>query len=208
MSSLWNEKLAEFREQVSSAAPTPGGGSAAMVSAALGCGLLIMATEISLAREDANQKLAARRALLIEYKEKLSVHADRDVEVYEGYVAARKLPKTTQSELAERDIRLGDALRSAADAPVQAAEDIIGTLACAEEIAPLVHAGILSDVGAGAALLHGALEASLYTLHANIRGMKSSEEKIKYATLLGKLAKQAEKHGNEIARIVSSRLGE
>jgi formiminotetrahydrofolate cyclodeaminase len=206
MSSLWNEKLAAFREQVASASPTPGGGSAAMVSAALGCGLLIMSAEVSLARENADPKLKDYVSHLRKYHEKLAAHADQDITVYEGYVAARKLPKITQAEIAERDMRLSEALRSAADAPIAAAEDIIATLGYAQKLAPLVNITILSDVGAGAALLHGALEATLYTLQANIRSMKSTEEKMQYAKALLKLAKQAEEHGNEIARIVSSRL--
>jgi formiminotetrahydrofolate cyclodeaminase len=206
MSSLWNEKLAAFREQVASATPTPGGGSVALVSAVLGCGLLIMATEISLARPEAEKGLEKGLERLREYKEKLSEHADNDVSVYAEYTAARKLPKETQTELAERDARLAEALNHAAEAPVAASKDIIATLEVAEEIAPLVHTGILSDVGAGSALLQGALEASLYTLHANIRGMKTVHEKEKYAHILSSLAKQSEERGNAIARIVNSRL--
>jgi formiminotetrahydrofolate cyclodeaminase len=210
MSAIWDKNLTEFRNAIASAAPTPGGGSVAMVAATFGCGLLIMAAEISLARKNVDPetalKLQGSIKILRGYTDKFSSHADQDVAVYQDYVEASKLPKTTQTEMAERDARLEQALRVAADVPVSAAQDILATLSRARELAPFIHSNVISDIGAGAALLHGALEASFYTLQANIHTMKTASEKMRYANLLGNMAKQAEGDGNEIARIVSARL--
>ena len=50
--SLWDLGLAELRRQTASDSPTPGGGSTAMVSAALGMGLVLMALRVSARKLD------------------------------------------------------------------------------------------------------------------------------------------------------------
>ncbi len=173
--SIWNKKLAEFRDELASAAPTPGGGSAAMVGAALGCGLLLMAAEIGAARADAAEELKAAIPPLRKLLQKLSAHADRDIDAYAAYVAARKLPAGTAEEKDRRDAALNLALREAAEAPAASAEDALQALALALPLAETVQLGVLPDVGAGAALLGGGVEAALYTLNSNIRLMKDRE---------------------------------
>lgn len=188
--SIWNEELRTFRDRVASADPAPGGGSAAMVGAALGCGLVIMAVEISAAKNsgpELDRALLDLKKLLL----KISAHADLDISAYEGYVAARRMPKSTLEEESARSAALNSALQAAAEAPVLALEDCLLALEAAERIRPLVSAGVLSDVGAGAALLFGGIEAALFTLDSNIRLMKDQARKEDFSDKREKFAARA-----------------
>ena len=103
---LWNQSLAAFRDATASAEPTPGGGSVAMVGAALGLGLVIMALEITQRKPEPGTEtevadlLARARKLL----DALSRHADEDVAVFRAYMSALKLPKQTDAEKAAQAV--------------------------------------------------------------------------------------------------------
>src|SRR5205807_2479517 len=109
---LWSQQLSAFRDAIASAAPTPGGGSVSMVNATFGLGLVIMALEITAKKPEPGSEMRLKelldeaRRLLAE----LSAHADADVAVFEGYMAAAKLPNKTDEEKARRKQARQDAL--------------------------------------------------------------------------------------------------
>jgi len=167
---LWDTGLAGFREAIASAAPTPGGGSVAAVSATLGLGLVIMALEISANRKDALQPeenaalVAQARGLMA----RMSGDADDDVSAFAGYMAALKLPKQTDEEKAVRREALQAATRRATEAPLAAARHMVEALRLAAKAGPLSHTHVVSDVGAGTGLLDGALKAVLFNVDVNL----------------------------------------
>src|SRR6516164_2939024 len=125
---LWTQSLAQFRDAVASDAPTPGGGSVAMVSAAFGLGLVVMALEITHKKQEPGPEadevaglLAKARALLA----RLAEHADEDVRVFDAYMSALRLPKQTDEEKAARKTAMQQALVNATRAPLAAARDAV-----------------------------------------------------------------------------------
>lgn len=204
--SIWQEELQKFRDVLASSEPAPGGGSAAMVSAALGCGLFMMSAEIALAREGASAELPGILKELGDLMQKISAHADEDISAYENYVAARKLPKDTEEEKSFREAAMKEALRRAADAPALAAADALSALKAGSRLVPLVPAGILSDVGGGAALLLGGINSALFTLQSNIRLTKDAERKAELTALKEKLSAEARNISAEIERAVEEKL--
>ncbi|NNG06077.1 MAG: cyclodeaminase/cyclohydrolase family protein, partial [Inquilinus sp.] len=107
--SLWDWGLAEFRDRTASDAPIPGGGSAAMVSAAIGLGLVLMALRVTA------RKASDKTALtpLIDGGDRLlaelSAHADADIAVFDAYMKALKLPRGSEAEKAARRAAIADA---------------------------------------------------------------------------------------------------
>lgn len=167
---LWNTSLADFRDATASPEPTPGGGSVAAVSAALGLGLVIMALEISVRRKDASH-IETTHALLDQARTllaQLTSDADSDILAFQAYMAALKLPKQSDQEKRERKEALQLATRGATEAPLQAARHILHALEIAQSAIPLTHIHVLSDVGAGAALLQGASTAVLLNVDINL----------------------------------------
>jgi len=171
---LWNATLADFRERIASISPTPGGGSVASVCATFGLGLLVMALEIT--RRKVNDGELAEtateaRALLV----KLAAHADRDVAVFQRYMEALALPRSTDAEKSARRAALAERALAAAEAPLEAAGDMLRALSIAERSTRLARAELASDVLGGADLLSGSIAAVLRNVDINLAALANDE---------------------------------
>ncbi|HEY2736655.1 MAG TPA: cyclodeaminase/cyclohydrolase family protein, partial [Polyangiales bacterium] len=114
---------------------------------------------------------AELEALLVEARallERLSEHADRDVQVFEAYMRALRLPKASESEQTERRAALRAATKVATEAPLMAAEDHLRALVLAARASGSIESNVRSDLYAGADLLLGATKASLRSVDINL----------------------------------------
>jgi len=206
MDSVWNSNLNDLLNEVASDRPTPGGGSVSMVAAALGAGLIIMALEVSAKKKNAPPEISDRLKELRELMAALKTAADADIAVFNAYMAARNLPQETPEEKAIREEMMALALRDATAAPIEAAENILKALEIGEQAAVLSHIGIVSDVGAGAALLEGALRAGLLSVDINFPWLKDKDFADSALRRRGELAAEGKKRAQAIADAVGKRL--
>jgi len=126
--SLATRSLTEFSDSLASAEPVPGGGSASAIAGSFAGSLLAMVARLSVDRPKyaAFQNTHGRalatgergRTVLLEL-------ADADARAYAGFAAARKLPKETAAEIAERD----EATRVAARASTEVPLSVVGECA-------------------------------------------------------------------------------
>jgi formiminotetrahydrofolate cyclodeaminase len=177
---LWTRSAQDLLDATSSRQPTPGGGSVAALGGAFGAGLVAMAARISLhkahkAGQTPDPALTAAPDKLEEVQGRLQRLADEDVAVFRGYVDATRLPRSTEQEKAERRAALDRAGEAARAAPLGTAQACVEALELAGSTLPHAHPEVISDVGAGAALLRGALEAALLTLDINLRHLEAGE---------------------------------
>jgi len=203
---LWDQSLGAFRDATASAAPTPGGGSVALVSASLGLGLVVMALEIS-ARKPTPGTEAELTDLLARARKRLDAlgrHADEDVAVFRALMSTYKLPKQTDEEKTARKQAIQEATVSATRAPLAAARDAVAALELAEGAVALAKADVVSDVGAGAALLGGAVTAVLLNVDINLPGLGDATLKESFAKERGTLAGRAA----ALAAGIVARVGE
>jgi methenyltetrahydrofolate cyclohydrolase len=194
MTSLWDQTLGAFRDAVASDAPTPGGGSVAMVSATMGLGLVVMALEITRKKQRSGPETDERDALLTRCRQELVVlsrHANEDVQVFNDYMAALRLPKGTPEDKASRKQAMQKALVRATRAPLAAAMSAVFALEAADHAASLAGDQVVSDVGAGASLLGGAVAAVLLNVDINLAGVADPELKESFATERADLAARA-----------------
>jgi methenyltetrahydrofolate cyclohydrolase len=171
MTTVWDLTLAEFRWKTASHEPVPGGGSVAMVSASLGMALVIMALEITLRNPKTRPPHGNAERLLARAKAHLAVlgeHPDADIDAFNAYMTALRLPKRNPTEAKERAFAMQQALHLATSRPLAAARDAIAGLDLALEIANSVTSHLMSDVGAGATLLGGAVSAVLLNVDINV----------------------------------------
>ena len=173
--SLWELSAAELLARTASSSPTPGGGSVAAVSGALGLGLVVMALEITAQRHGAAPEVAELLAQLRPQLAALKAHPDADVAAFEGYMAALALPKADAEQKAERKQARQAAALAATQAPLAAARDLLAALELVEQAAGLAHRTIVSDVGAGAYLLGAALQATLLNVDINLSSLPEGE---------------------------------
>jgi formiminotetrahydrofolate cyclodeaminase len=172
------ETLAGYLDKLGSAAPTPGGGSAATVVAALAAALVAMVARItyenpkfaSVANEAgslAHEADSLRRELLEARSE--------DEAAYGAVVAAMALPRADAGERAQRTAALQAALGGAAAAPLHAAGLAVTALRLAARAGALGNANLQSDVVCAAAFARAALEAAAANVRVNHHYMKDAE---------------------------------
>ena len=205
---LWDLDLATFVDRTASADPTPGGGSAAMVSAAIGIALVVMALRVTAAKSEDADAIDPLLRAGERLREELAAHATADFDVFEGYMAALRLPKKSEEEKSQRRERLAQARIAATEVPLNAAHGALDGLDIARQAAHVCDAGIVSDVGAGAALLNGALTATLYNVDINLRGMDDASRRDEYLISRERLERSAAERHDTIRRVVGSRLGQ
>lgn len=162
--------LETYLEALASDAPTPGGGSAATIVAALAASLVAMVARITrknlsyAAKAAAADEVIARADAL---RAELIAARTEDEEAYARVVCAQALPKATPAEKAERGAALQEALAGAAGAPLRAAELALRALRLSVEAAELGNAHLASDVACAAIFARAALAASAANVRVN-----------------------------------------
>ena len=165
--------LAAFR----SSDPTPGGGSAAALSGAVGASLLAMVAGLprpaAATPEDASrlQRAGARCAELAVQLEGL---IDRDSQAYNRVVSAYRLPKGTDDEKAVRGSRIQDALREAIEAPLDVMRASREALEQGFVVARFGNANAASDVQVGLEMLKAGLTAARLNVEINLGSVKDA----------------------------------
>jgi formiminotetrahydrofolate cyclodeaminase len=157
----------------SSDAPTPGGGTAAALSAAMGAALAEMCAALTLPKEkyatshDAVRPIAgaARRA-----RQEFLWLAREDSEAYDAVVAARSLPRETDAQRSARARRMAESTRLAAEVPMRTARAAFRLLATLPDLAAKGNPNVASDAGTAALLLEAATQAALVNVAINLPG--------------------------------------
>lgn len=164
---LWNLTARELADQTASAAPTPGGGSVAAISGALGASLIRMAIAIT-AKKTESAELSSIAERLDAASETIALGADEDVAMFDELMAAYRLPKETEHEKAERQCVIEAAAVKATRAPLRAATAMVDAMEVASEARDAAARNVVSDVFAGVDLLAGAVRAALHTVDINL----------------------------------------
>jgi len=150
--------LGAFVDELASAQPVPGGGSASAVAAALAAGLVAMVAALSVGRPkyahygETHARAAAEGTSL---KDRLLELADEDSAAYAHFAAAMKLPRETEAEQAARKTALQAAARTAANVPLACIRACLEVVVAAESLAGRCNLNASSDL-AVASLLAGA----------------------------------------------------
>jgi len=164
-----NESLKTYSDALASGNPTPGGGSAAALVGALGAALNSMVANFTVGREKFAAVDAQVRDLLAE-SERLRVHLERlaqaDTEAYAQVSAAYKMPRDTDDEKTARQAAIQEALKAAAQVPMQAVRACHRVLEIANELLTTGNPNLITDVGVAARFALAALECA--TLNAEI----------------------------------------
>lgn len=165
----------EYLEQLASSAPTPGGGGASALAAALGIALGNMVGSLTLGKkkyadveadiERLNAKAQAVRAALLDL-------AAADEKAFEPLSRAYAIPK----EAAGRDEVMEAALLTAAGVPMEIMRKTAEALVLIGEYAKKGSKLVISDAGCAAALCRAALSSAALNVFVNTGLMKDREK--------------------------------
>lgn len=169
------ESLDEYLTRLASDEPVPGGGSAATIVGAMGAALVAMVARICTANPKYAEYAGDARQIVVEsddVRARLSSARDRDERAFGEVVAAQHLPKNTPDEKTARREALENALRAAAEAPLNAAALALEALRLADRVLLIPNRSLASDAGCAAEFAAAALAACAYNVRVNHHYMR------------------------------------
>ena len=170
-----SQSLDGFLTELSSRNPTPGGGTAAGLAAAMGAALFEMVANVVSGRDDVEkQRLIAFVTDCEAFRAEFLAMMDRDSVAFEGYMASTKLPKTTDAEKTARRDAMQEALRSSTRSPLALAVRICDFTDLLENTFSDAPKSIASDLYVGAAMLEAAFAGAIANVYVNLAYIKDT----------------------------------
>ena len=172
-------QLLEYLDDLASAKPTPGGGSTAALSGAMGVALVCMVARLTLGKAE---YAAAHKEVeeIVQHAEVLrarfQVLMSEDMEAYGRLSACFKLPKASSEEKAIRARAIQSSLRDAALVPLEIAERAVELVHYCRRIAEIGNKNVLSDIATGSTLASAAASGASWMVRVNIQGLKDQAQ--------------------------------
>ena len=185
---IQDSSIEQFLEALASQSPTPGGGSVAAITAAMGAALVSMVCNLTLGKPayaeletDMQRTLDTATGL----RTRLLELVEADVAVFDQVMAAYRLPRASEAERQNRSEVIQAALRAATEVPLTCAGLCLEIIRLSEWIAANGNAGVITDAGAAALTAYAALRSSELNVRVNTKNLK---DQAFVSTCLGQLA--------------------
>jgi glutamate formiminotransferase / formiminotetrahydrofolate cyclodeaminase len=160
-----------FLEELASASPTPGGGSAAAFTGAQAAALASMVARLTIGKKKyLGVELEMRQVLEIaeNFRRKLTQAISEDSQAFEAVMSALKLPKSTLDEIGIRDKAIRTSSLMASEIPLKTAEYTLEVLKQLTTVAEKGNLNAISDAGTGGALAMAALAGAGANIRINL----------------------------------------
>ena len=169
------KSLREYLDDLASDRPTPGGGSTAALSGAMGAALTCMVARLTLGKVDYAEVQSEIEAI-IERAEGLRTRFQQliqtDIEAYGQLSACFKLPRTTSEEKITRTKAIQERLVEAALVPLEIAERAAELIQYCQRVAEIGNKNVLSDIGVAATLAFAAGSGASWMVKTNMQILK------------------------------------
>ncbi len=140
-------------------------------------------------------------------KAKLQAAVKEDAEAFDGYMAARRLPRDTEEQKSDRIKAIQAASIQAALVPLQVTRDTFAVLKLAVKAASIGNVNAISDAGTAAAFCRAAIKGAGLNVRINLLGLEKETQAARMLTELENIEKQAEKLSEEMSAILNNRGG-
>ena len=200
--------LTEFQSVLASEDPTPGGGTASAVALGQAGALACMVSKLTLASNKwengwpiANETLSIANPIL----ERAGQLANEDSESFDAVMAAYRMPKSTEDEIAVRRQSILESTLQATLVPLETAEHAVKLLALLPNLAKYGNANAVTDVGVAGLLASAAAKGALFNVTINLGGLNESQKE-QIELKVHHLTEQARTLSREIMDVVKSKL--
>jgi methenyltetrahydrofolate cyclohydrolase len=207
---ITQRSIESFLDELASAAPTPGGGSAAAIIGAMGAALLSMVCNVTLGKkglEAAESDMKAVREESELLRARLTAMVAADIAAFDGLMAAYRLPKSSDEEKVRRAEAIQSNLRAATETPLACARACAEVVVLARRAADKGFAGVISDAGVGVLAANSALRSAALNVYINAPSLKdrafATAAIAEIETLLDRCARESE----AVLDAVRGRLG-
>ena len=168
---LKEQKINDFLEKLSSSSPTPGGGSVSAIIGAVSSALISMVANLTVGKEKYKDSWAKMEDVLQEVtslRSEFLALADSDIEAFNGFMAALRLPKETDTEKKLRAEAMEEASKKATLVPLQIVETCEKVSRLSLETAKFGNKMAATDAAIGAILAYAAAKSASYNVLINL----------------------------------------
>ncbi len=168
----------EFVDVLSTASPTPGGGSVAALCGSLGAALAAMVGNLTVGKKGYEEQDAEMRRVAAEgqaLKDGLLAAVDRDSAAYDAVMAAFRLPKATSEQVETRLAAIQAATREATMVPLEVMRATAKVAELAEQVGVHGFKPSLSDAGVAAACARTASIGAYLNVLINLGQLEDRE---------------------------------
>lgn len=167
-------EIQSFLDELASDSPAPGGGSVAALCGSLAAALVSMVCSLTIGKEKYRENWAAMEGIKVKseaLRAKFVTLMNEDTESFNIFMAAMKMPKTTDEEKAARRKAMGEASKTATEIPLRTLEACAELSAIAVTAAERGNPNTASDAGSAALLAEAAGSAAAYNVRINLPGI-------------------------------------
>ena len=196
--------IESFLSDLAAKQSTPGGGSVAALSGAMGAGLISMVAHFTIGKtgyEAVQDEMSTLLKDAEHLRDKLTAAIQDDIVVFDRVMAAYRAPKDTS----RREDELQDSLKMATDVPLECA----GLCCEVMQLSRLAVSGnknVISDVGVAVLMGYTGLKSAALNVYINLGGVKDvdfvNDRQAKIAALLDSVQSVQE----EVYQEVKSKL--
>lgn len=193
--------ITDFINTLGSDAPAPGGGSASALASAQGAALTEMVMHLSIGKKkyaEYEEELTQIRDKVQELKEALLVAIDKDTESFNAVSAVFKMPKDTDEEKAARKEAMSEALKGAAQTPLETMSLTVEVLKETQAAVGKSNTNAASDLGVAALNLISGLKGSYLNVLINLPGINDADLVSDLTAQADQLKAEGEKIAQEI----------
>ena len=192
-----------FLDEVGSKAPTPGGGTVAALSGALGAALVQMVGELTRGSKkyaDVAEEFGVVACEAAGLRNDLVKLMDDDSAAFDKVMAAFKLPKDDP----ERKAKIQEATIGASEAPLQTARKCLEVMEKALVAAERGNKNAISDAGTAAALARAGIRGAAYNVRINVGSIKDEATGRRLEDAIAAVEKESVALDEKIAGIVQA----
>jgi glutamate formiminotransferase/formiminotetrahydrofolate cyclodeaminase len=199
-----------FLDELASAAPAPGGGSAAAYAGAMGAGLVAMVAGLTIGRKKYAAVETQMRNILTEaelLRATLTAAVEEDAAAFEAVMAAFRLPKDSAEQEKLRTAEIQQATLQAARVPLLAAENAVRVIELAAQVVADGNLNAISDGASGAAMARAALNAAGTNVRINVNSLPEKAAGAELLAALKTLEARAIEYEAQIRGLLETRAG-
>ncbi len=201
---LLDGSIANYLDQLASAAPAPGGGSVAALTATQGAALIGMVLSLTIGRprfQEHDAELREIQAEADQLRAECAALIDRDATVLGTLIATYKLPRATPEERTAREAALQERTREATEVPLAGARASAAIVPLCRRLLPIGNPTAVSDIGVAAACAQAAFRSAELNVLINLGTLKDEGY---VATARRELAELGEGIDGAVAEILAA----
>jgi methenyltetrahydrofolate cyclohydrolase len=209
MTTLVNQDIKTFLDELASNSPAPGGGSVAALSGALGAALSSMVCNLTKGKkgyESVQDEIAELLEKSEDLRRELTELIDKDTQAFNEVMNALKMPKDTEEQKEQRRNALQTAFKYAAEVPLETARKCIQVLDVARIVAQKGNKNSISDAAVSAVTAQTGVQSAVLNVRINLSSIKDAEYVQQISIEVDEFLKDAAKKSAEILGFVEKNL--